>query len=131
MRIPEELSFEEAAILDPCCNAYMAVVQESKFMPGDFGAVFGVGALGQFSIQALRAAGAAKIIAIGLSGDKERFKLARQNGATDIVIADEVDVIKTVDVITGGEKAAFSSRLRRSIGRTAPGYRDSKDCAAK
>ena len=23
-----EMSFEEAAILDPCCNAYMAVVQE-------------------------------------------------------------------------------------------------------
>ena len=34
MRIPEGISFEEAAILDPCCNAYMAVVQESRFMPG-------------------------------------------------------------------------------------------------
>jgi len=103
MAIPKELSFEEAAILDPCCNAYMAVVQESKFMPGDYGAVFGVGALGQFSIQALRAAGAAKIIAIGLAADKERFELAKQNGATDIVIADEVDTIKAVDALTNGE----------------------------
>lgn len=107
MWIPEELSFEEAAILDPCCNAYMAVVQESKFMPGDYGVVFGVGALGQFSIQALRAAGAAKIIAIGLAADKERFKLAKQNGATHIVIADEVDVKQTVHAITNGEGPAL------------------------
>jgi threonine dehydrogenase-like Zn-dependent dehydrogenase len=103
MRIPDELSFEEAAILDPCCNGYMAVVQESKLMPGDYAAVFGVGALGQFSIQALRAAGAAKIIAIGLSADSHRFDLARQSGATDIVVADKVDVEKTVQELTGGE----------------------------
>ena len=107
MRIPEEMSFEEAAILDPCCNAYMAVVQESRFMPGDFGAVFGVGALGQFSIQALRIAGAAKIIAIGLSGDAERFELARQSGATDIVVADEVNVQETVSKLTNGEGVAL------------------------
>ncbi len=35
-------------ILDPACNAYMAVVQEAKLMPGEYIAVFGVGALGQF-----------------------------------------------------------------------------------
>jgi len=29
--IPETISFKEAAILDPCCNAYKAVVQESIF----------------------------------------------------------------------------------------------------
>ena len=103
MRIPDQLSFEEAAILDPCCNGYMAVVQESRLMPGDFAAVFGVGALGQFSIQALRAAGAAKIIAIGLSGDKHRFELARKSGATDIVVADEENVQETVARLTNGE----------------------------
>lgn len=122
MRIPEGISFEEAAILDPCCNAYMAVVQESRFMPGDYAAVFGVGALGQFSIQALRAAGAAKIIAIGLSGDRGRFELARQSGATDIVVADEVNVQEAVEKLTNGEGVALvvdcagvSVVLRQSI----------------
>ena len=108
MSIPEGMSFEEAAILDPCCNAYMAVVQESRFMPGDYGAVFGVGALGQFSIQALRIAGASKIIAIGLSGDRDRFELARQNGATDIVVADEMNVQETVAKLTNGEGVALA-----------------------
>jgi len=36
IKLPESMSFEEAAILDPCCNAYKAVVQESNFMPGDY-----------------------------------------------------------------------------------------------
>ena len=36
MRIPDCMSYEEAAIMDPACNGYMAVVQEAKVMPGDF-----------------------------------------------------------------------------------------------
>ncbi len=107
MRIPECMSFEEAAIMDPACNAYMAVIQEAKLMPGEYMAVFGVGALGQFCIQAGRAAGAAKIIAIGLSGDGARFDLARQNGATDIVMSDKVDCIAEVMRITNGEGVAM------------------------
>jgi threonine dehydrogenase-like Zn-dependent dehydrogenase len=107
IKLPQNMSFEEAAILDPCCNAYMAVVQESKFMPGDYAAVFGVGALGQFSIQALRAAGAAKIVAIGLSGDEQRMELAKKNGATDIIYSDKEDVQTKIDEITKGDKFAL------------------------
>ena len=109
MRIPEGISFEEAAILDPCCNAYTAVIQESRIMPGDFGAVFGVGPLGLFSIQAMKVSGAAKIIAIGLSEDEERFKLARKLGATDIVMADKEDVQKRVNEITSGENVVLTA----------------------
>lgn len=108
MRIPECMSFEEAAILDPACNAYMAVVQEAKLVPGEYMAVFGVGALGQFSIQAGRAAGAAKIIAVGLSSDKNRFEMAKNCGATDIVISDQVDAVKAIMEITDGEGVAVS-----------------------
>lgn len=107
MEIPEGISFEEAAVLDPACNAYMAVVQESHLMPGEYVAVFGVGALGLFCIQAARAAGAAKIIAIGLSSDEERFKLAKELGATDIVISDKCEAVAKVKEITNGEGVAL------------------------
>lgn len=107
MKIPECMSFEEAAILDPACNAYMAVVQEAKLMPGEYMAVFGVGALGQFCIQAARAAGAAKIIAIGLETDGSRFDLAVQNGATDIIMSDRMNCIEEVIRITKGEGVAM------------------------
>lgn len=107
MHIPKCMSFEEAAILDPCCNAYMAVVQESHLMPGEFVAVFGVGALGLFSIQAARVAGAAKIIAIGLSSDKERMELAKKFGATDILYSDQCDVVTETMKITNGDGVAL------------------------
>lgn len=107
MEIPAQMSFEEAAILDPCCNAYMAVVQESHLMAGEFVAVFGVGALGLFSIQAANAAGASKIIAIGLSQDKERMELAKKFGATDIIYGDEVDTVEAVKTITYGDGVAL------------------------
>jgi threonine dehydrogenase-like Zn-dependent dehydrogenase len=127
MRIPEGMSFEEAAILDPACNAYMAVVQEAKLIPGEYMAVFGVGALGQFCIQAARAAGAAKIIAIGLEADKARFDLARHNGATDIVVSDKVNCTEAVSRITNGEGVAMvadcagvATVVNQSIGITRP-----------
>lgn len=103
MRIPECMSFEEAAILDPCCNAYMAINQESNFLPGDDIAVFGVGALGLFSIQNARAMGAANIIAIGLSADEERFKIAKKLGATHAIKADIENVQNRVAEITNGD----------------------------
>jgi threonine dehydrogenase-like Zn-dependent dehydrogenase len=56
-KIPGHVSFEEAAILDPVCNAYKAIVQESHFLPGEDVVVYGVGPLGLFSIQIARLAG--------------------------------------------------------------------------
>ena len=106
-RIPDKISFEEAAIIDPCCNAYKAVVQESRFLPGEDIAVFGVGPLGMFSLQVGRIAGAANIISIGLSRDAERFKTAQKLGANHIIMADKEDVIQKVKQITGGEGVAL------------------------
>jgi threonine dehydrogenase-like Zn-dependent dehydrogenase len=106
MRIPEAMSFEEAAIMDPAGNAYRAVVQEAQLVPGEHIAIFGAGALGQFSIQSARAAGAAKIIVVGLSQDADRFKLAKENGATDFIMADTCNAVETVKKYTGGEGVA-------------------------
>jgi threonine dehydrogenase-like Zn-dependent dehydrogenase len=106
-RIPDTISFAEAAIIDPCCNSYKAVVQESRFFPGEDIAVFGVGPLGMFAIQVARVAGAANIISIGLSRDAERFKTAQKLGANHIIMADKEDVIQKVKLITGGEGVAL------------------------
>lgn len=106
--IPEGVSFDEAAILDPICNAYKAIVQESKIMPGEDIAVFGVGPLGLFSIQIAKVMGCANIIAVGLSQDEERFKIAQKYGATHIIKSDCQDVVCEIDRITGGDKVALA-----------------------
>ena len=102
-RIPDGVPFEHAAILDPAANAYRAVVQEGGMLPGDAVAVFGVGALGLFSIQIARIAGAAEIIAIGLSADSRRFEAAKVLGATRCIAADRGGVPELVHEATGGE----------------------------
>ncbi|MEZ3485232.1 MAG: zinc-binding dehydrogenase [Lachnospiraceae bacterium] len=105
-RIPEGVSFDEAAILDPICNAYKAIVQESRIMPGEDIVVFGVGPLGLFSVQIAKVMGCANIIAVGLEADEERFETARKYGATHIIKSDVQNVEEEVDRITNGEKAA-------------------------
>ena len=39
--IPENVKYEEAAVLDPICNAYKAVAQQSHLLPGQDVVVFG------------------------------------------------------------------------------------------
>lgn len=51
--------------------------------PGSTCAVFGLGALGLAAVMGCRAAGAARIIGVDLNPDK--FKMARDFGATDVV----------------------------------------------
>jgi threonine dehydrogenase-like Zn-dependent dehydrogenase len=124
-RIPKDIPFEHAAILDPAANAYRAVVQEGGLLPGEDVAVFGVGALGLFSVQLARIAGAAQIIAVGLSADAGRFDLAASLGATRCIAADSEDVVGVVRGATAGEgvglaidAAGPSAVLRQSLGVT-------------
>src|SRR5271157_6459352 len=70
-------------------------------------AVFGVGALGLFSIQNARIAGAAEIIAVGLEADAHRFRVAQELGADHCCAADQEDVAARVRDITGGERVAL------------------------
>jgi 2-desacetyl-2-hydroxyethyl bacteriochlorophyllide A dehydrogenase len=102
-RIPVGVTFEEAAMLDPVCNAYKAIVQESRFMPGEDVVIYGVGPLGLFSIQIAKLAGAANIIAVASSHNNERFHIAKKFGATHIILYDQEDVVAKVKQITKGE----------------------------
>jgi threonine dehydrogenase-like Zn-dependent dehydrogenase len=104
-RIPPSVPFAHAAILDPAANAYRAVVQEGGVLPGENVAVFGVGALGLFSVQIARIAGAAQIFAIGLASDAERFSAAASLGATKCVAADSEDAAAIIRGATGGAGA--------------------------
>ena len=49
-RIPDNMPFEHAAVMDPICNAYKAIVQEAKVLPGDNVVIYGNGPLGLFSV---------------------------------------------------------------------------------
>ena len=90
MRLPDSISFEEGALLEPAAGSFNAVVQEAQIIPGDTIVVYGLGALGFGSVQAAKIAGAGLIIAVGMKSDKEvRFPLAKKLGADYVFAADE------------------------------------------
>lgn len=100
--IPEGVKYEEAAVLDPICNSYKAVAQQSSLLPGQDVVVFGTGPLGLFAVQIARIMGAVNIVMVGLEEDVEtRFPIAMEVGATHCVNASKEDVVKRCTEICG------------------------------
>jgi L-iditol 2-dehydrogenase len=85
-RVPKELSITEAALTEPCCVAYNAVVNNARVQPGDRVVVFGPGPIGILCVAMARLMGA-QVALIGLERDQMRLDIARQYGC-EIIIGD-------------------------------------------
>ena len=107
--IPEGLSFEEAAMLDPASNAYRAVVEDARLLPGETVAVLGAGALGLFAVQMGRIAGAANVICIsGARDEHTRLPLAKRLGATHTLVTTDPELERKVAEIAGADGVALA-----------------------
>lgn len=94
--LPDSLPFETAALTEPCCVAYNAVVMNGSVKPGDRIVVFGPGPIGLLCAAMARLQGAIVAVA-GLERDKIRLDIARQYGCEGILAADVVDWSKQAD----------------------------------
>lgn len=104
-KMPEGLSFEQGALVEPAAVALHAV-RSSKVKPGDKAAVFGAGPIGLLVIEALRAAGAAEIYAVELS--PERAAKAKELGAKEVINPSDTDAVERIRHLTdGGVDVAF------------------------
>ena len=101
-RVPEGMSFEEAAFAEPISVALHAV-NRVPIKPGDTGVVVGAGLIGLLVVQALKRAGCERVIAADLV--QSRLDLARELGATDTFLSSETDVAVEVHNLTGGKGA--------------------------
>ncbi len=82
-RIPENLSFAAATVLEPAANSYRAVIQEGKVKPGETVVIYGPGPIGLMCTQIAAIAGAAKIILVGRAHNKAlRGQIGMKYGAT-------------------------------------------------
>jgi L-iditol 2-dehydrogenase len=100
--LPPGLTYQQAAMVEPVSIAIHAV-QRFKLAPNSTAVVVGAGMIGLFVIQALKWAGATRIIAVDLADN--RLALARELGATDTLRSDLVDVPAEVAKLTGGRGA--------------------------
>ncbi|MDR1105472.1 MAG: galactitol-1-phosphate 5-dehydrogenase [Treponema sp.] len=99
LRLPPEISYEDAAATDPCANALHAMTR-SGFKSGESVVIYGAGPIGLFALQYAKRNGASKIIAVDVW--PEKLKIASSLGADVIINAKEGGVSKRVKEETGG-----------------------------
>jgi L-iditol 2-dehydrogenase len=98
VRVPDEVSLRDAALLDPFSTAVHAVLL-SGFKMRDTALVMGAGPIGLCIIQQLRLAGARLIVATELV--ERRARTAKEFGA-DIVMDPNEDVLDKLAELTDG-----------------------------
>ena len=84
-RLPESLPFAEAAMLEAVAVAIHAV-NLAEISANTTALVIGAGTIGILTMQALRAAGCARVFVTDV--DKDRLEMARQLGATETILAE-------------------------------------------
>ena len=101
-RLPDNLSFVQAAMVEPVSIAFHAV-SLTPISLDDSAVVIGSGMVGIFVVQALRAAGCGTVIAVDL--EQSKLDLALKLGADHGLLAGEVDVPEEVRKLTDGRGA--------------------------
>ena len=101
-KIPENVSFEQAAMVEPAAVAAHAV-RLSGIKAGDSALVLGSGMIGTFIVNILKASGAIPVIAVDI--DDEKLKMAADYGADVVINSCKQPVPETVRAQTKGRGA--------------------------
>ncbi|MDQ2810124.1 MAG: alcohol dehydrogenase catalytic domain-containing protein, partial [Chloroflexota bacterium] len=83
--VPAGVDLAAAALTEPLCVAYNALIVKSRIRPADVVVVLGPGPIGLMATQVARVAGASTIILAGLTRDAGRMAIGRTLGATHLV----------------------------------------------
>ena len=133
-RIPENMTFEEAALVEPAANVVHDVLERGRVEPADAVVVIGPGPIGLMAAMAAKAVGAARVAIAGTAADEPlRLPVARKIAAIDAVWnVERDDVPAAVSDFTGGRGAdlvveasgaesgiGLAVRLARKKGRIA------------
>lgn len=100
-KMPDNMDFADAAFLEPL-SLVVRSLEKAKLMVGETVVILGPGSLGMFHLQAFKAAGASKVIMVGLEQDRKRFDIARDLGADHIINISKEDPLEAIQEYTGG-----------------------------
>lgn len=101
-RLPDGISFEHAAMVEPVSVAVHAV-ERTPIKLNDTAVVVGAGMIGLLTVQALRAAGCGAIVAVDI--DTSRAEIALGLGADHALNAAEQDIPSAIQGLTEGRGA--------------------------
>ncbi len=112
VKLDSDMQMSSASIIScGVITGYGSVVNVAKLVAGSAAVVLGTGGVGLNVIQGARISGAAKIIAIDIN--PERLEMAKQFGATHLILADKDDVglleaAAKVKTLTDGRGADYA-----------------------
>ena len=99
-KIPDELSYEKAALVEPLAVAVQSL-RQGNFQIGMDALVLGAGPIGLATVASLRAAGARTIFVMQRKSIRQEY--AKMSGADYVLDPNEVDVVEEIKRLTGGE----------------------------
>jgi L-iditol 2-dehydrogenase len=105
-RIPEGVSFLEAAVIEPMAVAAYGILEKAKILPEDYVVILGCGPIAMLALQIVRAQGASRVVMTGIDSDaKKRFGIAKEYGAYRTINTMAEDPVSLVMADTGGTGA--------------------------
>jgi L-iditol 2-dehydrogenase len=120
-RVPDGLPLEQAALTEPCCVAYNAVIDNGRVQPGDRIIVLGPGPIGILCAAMARLAGA-EVALVGLERDRVRLEVARAYGC-DVIVGDAAEWARRRDGLGADgvvDAAGVSAALRTALELVRP-----------
>ncbi|MDA1275224.1 MAG: zinc-binding dehydrogenase [Verrucomicrobia bacterium] len=124
-RIPEGLSFEKAALTEPCSVAYNAVCMNGHIRPGDSVLIIGPGPIGLLCAIMAKLSGAGTLLVCGLEADKIRLNVAEKLGAKPLLVDEVLPFVKEhgdrfgLDAVIDATGASASLQLAMNAIRPA------------
>ncbi|MFM9091924.1 MAG: zinc-binding dehydrogenase [Verrucomicrobiota bacterium] len=120
-RVPDGLPLEQAALTEPCCVAYNAVIENGRVQPGDRIVVLGPGPIGILCAAMARLAGA-EVALVGLERDRVRLNVAKAYGC-DVIVGDAAEWARRRDGVGADgvvDAAGVSAALRTALDLVRP-----------
>ena len=126
--LPTSVSFETAALTEPCAVAYNTVCVNSRVRPGDAVVIVGPGPIGLCATLLAALSGANPLVVVGTPADESRLALASTLGATHVVASPDNEALEQVRELTDGygpdlvvDSAGVSASLHVALDLVRPG----------
>ncbi|MEM1607574.1 MAG: alcohol dehydrogenase catalytic domain-containing protein [Candidatus Bathyarchaeia archaeon] len=100
LKLPENVSYEEGALVEPLAVSYAAVYKTSQILPGQSAVIVGPGPIGLLTLMCVKLANPQLAIITGTSEDKMRLEIAEKIGADVTIDVTKKDVVKVVEELT-------------------------------
>lgn len=105
-QIPENISYEEAALSEPLACVVRCVIERTSVKAGQLAIISGPGAIGLLTMQVAKAHGA-HVVVLGTTNDLARLVLADQLGADETIVVNSEEGKQRLRDLKNNANVAF------------------------